>query len=35
MIKGQATAKLLDRYSAVRSPGAKQIVMRANQIIGE
>jgi 2,4-dichlorophenol 6-monooxygenase len=35
VIKGQATAKLLDSYSAERAPVAKQIVTRANQSIGE
>ena len=35
MIKGQATPKLLDSYSAERAPIARQIVTRANQSIAE
>lgn len=35
VIKGQATPKLLDSYSAERAPVARQIVTRANQSIAE
>jgi 2,4-dichlorophenol 6-monooxygenase len=35
VLKGHATAKLLDSYSEERAPIAKQIVRRANQSIGE
>ena len=35
VVKGQATAKLLDSYSAERAPIARQIVTRANQSIAE
>jgi 2,4-dichlorophenol 6-monooxygenase len=35
VVKGQATPKLLDSYSAERAPIAKQIVTRANQSIAE
>ncbi len=35
VVKGQATPKLLDSYTAERAPVAKQIVTRANQSIGE
>jgi 2,4-dichlorophenol 6-monooxygenase len=35
VVKGQATPKLLDSYSAERAPIARQIVTRANQSIGE
>lgn len=35
VVKGQATPKLLDSYSAERAPVAKQIVTRANQSIAE
>ncbi|WP_431299893.1 FAD-dependent oxidoreductase [Tabrizicola sp. BL-A-41-H6] len=35
VVKGQATPKLLDSYSAERAPIARQIVTRANQSIAE
>lgn len=35
VLKGQAGERLLDTYSEERAPVAKQIVMRANQSIGE
>jgi 2,4-dichlorophenol 6-monooxygenase len=35
VLKGQATAKLLDTYTVERAPIAKQIVTRANQSIAE
>ena len=35
VVKGQATPKLLESYTAERAPIAKQIVTRANQSIGE
>ncbi len=35
VVKGQATPKLLDSYSAERAPIARQIVTRANQSISE
>ncbi len=35
VLKGHATPKLLDSYTAERAPIAKQIVTRANQSIGE
>lgn len=35
VLRGQAGEALLDSYSAERAPVAKQIVMRANQSIGE
>lgn len=35
VIKGQATPKLLESYSAERAPVARQIVTRANQSIAE
>lgn len=35
VLKGQASHALLDSYSAERAPIAKQIVIRANQSIGE
>jgi 2,4-dichlorophenol 6-monooxygenase len=35
VLKGQATPKLLESYSAERAPVAKQIVTRANQSIAE
>ncbi|MEM6422182.1 MAG: FAD-dependent monooxygenase [Pseudomonadota bacterium] len=35
VLKGQASAALLDSYTAERAPIAKQIVTRANQSIGE
>jgi 2,4-dichlorophenol 6-monooxygenase len=35
VLKGQATAKLLETYSKERAPIAKQIVTRANQSIAE
>ncbi|MDP3264598.1 MAG: FAD-dependent monooxygenase [Tabrizicola sp.] len=35
VVKGQATPKLLDSYSAERTPIARQIVTRANQSIAE
>jgi 2,4-dichlorophenol 6-monooxygenase len=35
VIKGHATPKLLESYTAERAPVAKQIVTRANQSIGE
>ncbi|MFM2356726.1 MAG: hypothetical protein RLZZ528_2462, partial [Pseudomonadota bacterium] len=35
VVKGQATAKLLDSYSVERAPVARQIVTRANQSIAE
>jgi 2,4-dichlorophenol 6-monooxygenase len=35
VVKGQATAKLLDSYTEERAPVARQIVTRANQSIAE
>jgi len=35
VVKGQASTRLLDSYSAERAPIARQIVTRANQSIGE
>ena len=35
VVKGQASASLLDSYSVERAPIARQIVTRANQSIGE
>ncbi|MCF1710308.1 FAD-dependent monooxygenase [Tabrizicola sp. J26] len=35
VVKGQATPKLLDSYTAERAPVARQIVTRANQSIAE